>query len=95
MMETVGVTGAGNEDCVLSIIPVCVKAQKGTKKVTTYAFVDPGSSGTFATETLINQLNMNRRNTSILLRTMGNESLVKICIVTGLEINSLDGNQFI
>lgn len=93
--ENVGVTGAGKEDCVLSIVPVCVKAQKGTKAVTTYAFLDPGSSATFATESLINKLNMNRRNVSISLRTMGNESIVNTHIVTGLEICSLDGNQFI
>lgn len=89
------VTGAGKENCVLSIIPVCVKAQKGTKAVTTYAFLDPGSSATFATESLINQLNMNGRNTSILLQTMGNESIVNTCIVNGMEISSLDGNHFI
>lgn len=72
MKETFTVTGAGKENCALSIIPVCVKAQKGTKAVTTYAFLDPGSSATFATESLINQLSMNGRNTSILLQTMGN-----------------------
>ena len=93
--ETFSVTGAGKEDCVLSIIPVCVKAQKGTKTVTTYAFLDPGSSATFATESLINQLNMNGRNVHISLRTMGNESIVNTRIVTGLEISSMDGNQFV
>ncbi len=93
--ETFGVTGAGKEDCVLSIVPVCVKAQKGTKTVMTYAFLDPGSSTTFATESLIHLLNMNGRNTSISLRTMGNVSIVNTCIVTGLEISSLDGDEFI
>ncbi|XP_016523109.1 uncharacterized protein LOC107835283, partial [Poecilia formosa] len=93
--ETCGVTGAGRDDCVLSIIPVCVKAQKGTKTVTTYAFLDPGSSASFATESLINQLNMNGRNINISLRTMGNESVVNTCIVTGLEVSNLDTNQFV
>ena len=93
--ETCGVTGAGKEDCFLSIIPVQVKAQKGTKIVTTYAFLDSGSSATFATESLINQLNTNGRHTSISLRTMGNESVVNTRIVTGLEISSLEGDQFI
>lgn len=95
MMKTVGVTGAGKEDCVLSIVPVRVKAKKGTKAVTTYAFLDPGSSATFATESLINQLTVNGHNTSIMLRTMGNEAVVNTCVVKGLEISSLDGNQFI
>lgn len=93
-MEAFSITGASREDCVLSIVPVRVKAQKGTKTVTTYAFLDPGSSATFATESLINQLNMNGRNTSISLRTMGNISIVNTCIVTGLEISSLDGEEF-
>ena len=94
MTETFGVTGAGKEDCFLSIIPVYVKAQKGSKAVATYAFMEPGSSATFATESLINQLNMSGRNTSISLRTMGNESIVNTRIVTVLEISSLDCNQF-
>lgn len=88
-------TGAGKDDCVLSIVPVCVKAQKGTKTVTTYAFLDPGSSATFATESLLNQLNMYGRNVSISLRTMGHESVVNTRIVAGLEISSLDSNQFV
>lgn len=34
--ETFGVTGAGRDDCVLSIIPVCVKAQKGIDREHTH-----------------------------------------------------------
>lgn len=95
MMETVGVTGAGREDCVLSVVPAHVKAKKGTKAVTTYAFLDPGNSAAFATESLINQLNVNGHNTSIVLRTMGNEAVVNTCVVKGLEISSLDGELFL
>lgn len=94
-MESRSHTGAGKEDCTLSIVPVCVKAVKGTKVVTTYAFLDPGSTATFATASLINELNMNGHNTSILLRTMGRESVVNTCIVNGLEISSLDGENFV
>lgn len=94
-METHSHTGAGREDCTLSIVPVCVKAVKGTKVIKTYAFLDPGSTATFATESLINELNMNGHNTSILLRTMGRESVVNTCIVNGLEISSLDSEHFI
>lgn len=92
---TFSMTGAGKEDCILPIVPVRVKAQKGTKTVTTYAFLDQGSSATFVTESLIKQLNLNGRITKISLRTMGNESVVNTCIVTGLEVSSLDGSQFI
>lgn len=92
---TFSMTGAGKEDCILPIVPVRVKAQKGTKTVTTYAFLDQGSSATFVTESLIKQLKLNGRITKISLRTMGNESVVNTCIVTGLEVSSLDGSQFI
>lgn len=50
MMETCGVTGPGKEYRVLSIIPVCVKAQKGKQTL-----LDPGGISTFATELLKNQ----------------------------------------
>lgn len=72
-----------------------MKAQKGTKIVKTYAFLDPGSSATFATKSQINQLNMNGRSTKIALRTMGSETVVNTCSVTGLEVSSLDGDQFV
>lgn len=42
------VTLASKENYVLSIISVLIKAQKGTNALTTYAFLDPGSTVTFA-----------------------------------------------
>ncbi|KAI7802965.1 hypothetical protein IRJ41_000792, partial [Triplophysa rosa] len=48
--QTCGHTGAGNEKCLLSIIPVQVKSIKGDKLIQTYAFLDPGSSATFCSE---------------------------------------------
>lgn len=69
-----GVTGAGEEECILSIVPVRVKTTKGNKTVEMVnAFLDPGSTDCFCTETLLNQLEASGRRTSILLRTMGDE----------------------
>lgn len=45
-------TGAGNVECVLSIVPVKVKLEKGTRCIKTYAFLDSGSLVTFCTEEL-------------------------------------------
>ena len=53
-------SGAGKE-CALAIVPVQVKAAKGSKCIQTYAFLDPGSSATFCTEKLMNQLNVTGR----------------------------------
>lgn len=70
--QTCGHIGAGCEDdCIFSIVPVQVKSQKGDKVLQTYAFLDPGSSGTFCTNSLAQWLNVSRRRTRISLRTMG------------------------
>ena len=46
-VQTGGLTGAGEQDCKLAIVPVKVKSSKGQRSVETYAFLDPGSSASF------------------------------------------------
>ncbi|KAI7814202.1 hypothetical protein IRJ41_010024 [Triplophysa rosa] len=92
--QTCGNTGAGNERCLLSIVPVQVKAVKGDKLIQTYAFLDPGSSATFCTEKLMNDLNIRGRKNNIFLRTMGQEQSVSCNAVTGLEISGIGSNSF-
>ncbi|XP_013885992.1 uncharacterized protein LOC106534037, partial [Austrofundulus limnaeus] len=87
-------TGAGDHDCTLSIVPVKIKSKKGNKVLQTYAFLDPGSTATFITSTLMTQLNLQGTKTNILLRTMGQEKLVPSHCVTGLEISELGENNF-
>lgn len=86
--------GASRE-CALAIVSVQVKVAKGSKIIKTYAFLDPGSSATFCTENLMNQLNAKGRRTEILLRTMGQERPVKSYELTGLEVGSLNGGVYI
>lgn len=52
-------TGAGNIECSLAVVPVQVKMLKANKTVLTYVFLDPGSSATFCTEDLMDQLMAN------------------------------------
>ena len=56
-------TGAGEDDCILAIVPVQVKAKMGNVVLQTYAFMDPGSSATFCTETLMNKLKLSGQKT--------------------------------
>lgn len=42
-VQSSGVTGAGEQNSALSIIPVRVKSKKGNQSLITYAFLDPGS----------------------------------------------------
>lgn len=88
-------TGAGEDDCILAIVPVQVKAKMGNVVLQTYAFMDPGSSATFCTETLMNKLKLSGRKTDILLRTMNEEKPVSTYVVSGLEVSSLSGDEFI
>lgn len=93
-LKTCGHTGAGVDRCVLSIVPVKVKGVKGNHIITTYAFLDPGSSGTFCTEHLMQKLNVTGRKTNFLLSTMGQRKVVPAYSLTGLEVSDLDGSDF-
>ncbi|XP_022595647.1 WD repeat-containing protein 17-like, partial [Seriola dumerili] len=90
-----GLTGAGDQDCKLPIVPVQVKSKKGTKTVITYAFLDQVSTAVFCTESLMHKLHLTGRNGRILLRTMGQEKVVSSNIVSGLEVAALEGDNFL
>lgn len=70
-----GLTGAGDYDYKLLIVPVQIKANKGCKIVTTYAFLDQGSTTVFCTESLMRILNYTGTKVWILLRTMEQEKV--------------------
>ena len=90
-----GLTGAGDQDCKLPIVPVQVKSNKGTKIIVTYAFLDQGSTAVFCTESLMQKLHLTGRKGRILLRTMGQEKVVSSNIVSGLEVAALEGDSFL
>lgn len=89
-----GHTGVGKDRCALSILPVQVKSVKGNKVIRTYAFLDPGSSATFCSEQLMQKLNISGKQVTFLLSTMGQEAIVPAYSLTGLEVSSLDDNNF-
>lgn len=92
--ETCGQTGDGKDRCILSIVPVQVKATSGSKVVQTYAFLDPGSSATFCSEDLMQKLNITGKRTNFLLTTMGQERIVPAYSLAGLEVSALKENNF-
>ncbi|XDV45657.1 hypothetical protein PO909_013717 [Leuciscus waleckii] len=73
LQESCSLTGAGEAECVLSIVPVKIKSKRSDKCVETYAFLDPGSTATFCTEDLQRKLNIKGKPTRILLSTMGQD----------------------
>ncbi|XP_024123270.2 uncharacterized protein LOC112143483 [Oryzias melastigma] len=92
---TCGATGAGKDNRVLSIVPVYVKLKKGSKAISTYAFLDNGSQATFCSEKLMRQLGIEGRKTHILLRTMGQEKLTPSYHLSGLQVCGLKESLFI
>lgn len=97
--EIVGYTGAGEVDCLLSIVPVKVRSQKGGKSIETYAFMDPGSTATFCTEELQKKLNIKGKSTQILLSTMSQDKpdgqkLINSCMLSDLEVCGLESTEY-
>ena len=88
-------TGAGGTDSILAIVPVRVKAKKGNKVLTCYAFMDPGSNASFCTNKLANDLHLPGKNVNILLTTMGEQKAISCQAVTDLEVCSLEGDDVI
>ncbi|XP_060799417.1 uncharacterized protein LOC132901020 [Neoarius graeffei] len=86
--------GAGDNEGVLSIVAVKVRAAKGSHVIETYALLDPGSSATFCSEELMTRLNLTGKRTNILLRTMSQETSVPTYVVSGLEISALNSDTF-
>ncbi len=90
-----GHIGAGELENVLSIVPVQVKAAKGSQVLKVYALMDPGSTATFCSEALMSQLNLKGRKTHILLSTMNQKKLVPSHVISGIEVSALDSNNFL
>ncbi|KAK2903738.1 hypothetical protein Q8A73_010395 [Channa argus] len=84
-----------NTECILAIIPVRVKAKKGNKVITLYAFLDPGSTATFCTDELLDELNLRGKKVSLIVTTMTESKVVTSTMVTELEVGHLNSNTFI
>lgn len=93
--DTSSQTGARGTDSILAIVPVRVKAKKGNKVLTCYAFLDPGSNASFCTNKLANNLHLQGKNVNILLTTMGEQKTVSCKPVPDLKVSSLEGDDFI
>ena len=74
--EVCGLTGAGNVEGTMSIVPVRVKMRGESQCISTYAFLDNGSSATFCAEGLMRRLHARGRKSKISLRTMCDDRIV-------------------
>ncbi|CAG2219263.1 unnamed protein product [Mytilus edulis] len=66
-----------------------VKLNNRSQSVETYAFFDSGSSITFCSQKLMQQLGANGKKTQITISTMGNTQTINTCAINGLQVSSL------
>ena len=85
-----GQTGAGDYDCAMAIIPVRVRLKDKIKSVETYAFFDSGSSVSFCSTSLLEELGGHGREKRMTLNTMGVPFTMNTCAVNGLQVCDWD-----
>lgn len=83
-----------SSQCTLAIVPVKVKVSNTDKIIHTHAFLDPGSSATFCTDSLKRKLNFSGKNATILLCTVGQEKPVHSSVGYGLEVSNTEGLMY-
>ena len=88
-------TGAGEGECTMAIISVTVKLKNSVKSIVTYAFLVPGSSVTFCTDSLVDRIGATGRKAWITLNTMGEPYTMKTNMVSGIELCDLSSDNLI
>ena len=80
-----------SSDCTVlqSIIPVHVKQRGQNTSVCTYAFYDPGSTGCFILDDIVDSLNLTGCKTALKLRTMHGVSYVNTTVINNLLVADL------
>ena len=88
-------TGAGYSHQSLSIVPVKVTGNCGTKEITTYALLDNGSTASFCTKDLLHELGAATTRRHLSLATVNN--VVENCegTMASLRITNLEESIFV
>ncbi|XP_046561900.1 uncharacterized protein LOC124270882 [Haliotis rubra] len=86
------VNGAGICRVALPVVPVTVR-KNGEECLTTYAFLDSGSTNSFCSQELYDQLGLQGAKTSLSLITLTNEDCPLETTCISLEIADLDGRN--
>ena len=81
---------AGETECTLAIIPVKVSSKNGLRVETTLAFMDPGSTVSFCSESLLNRLGCSGKRMEVTLGTMGEPYTTVVTAVNELQVHDLN-----
>lgn len=77
-------------DTTMAIIPVKVKMKEGITIVETYAFLDPGSSVSFCSTSLMEKLGCHGKSKKITIETMGSPHTMDTRVIQGLQVCDLN-----
>ena len=88
-------TWAGCETIALSIVPVKVKGRGKGRIIETCALLGNGSTATFCTEQLLEDLGVHGNKCELSLTTIENENSKSVSMVASLEVMDLEGNVMV
>ncbi|XP_074649001.1 uncharacterized protein LOC141904318 [Tubulanus polymorphus] len=82
-----GHTGV-QSSCSLAIIPVRLSTKNGTKSVTTYAFFDPGSTITFLSDQIREQLNCSGKKSTLSVQTIDSVNVIESYALNNISVHN-------
>ena len=92
----VGFSENKTNDVMLPIVPVKVRASSGGNFVKTYALLDPGSTTTFCSIDLLNELKLTGRYVQLTTTTISNRSVATNAqLIQNLEVCDFNENEHV
>ena len=77
--------------CVVSVV---IKHKDSAKKITTHAILDSCSQGKLIVEEMVNALEIDSIDTSVLAKTLNGQTRLKSKLVNGLAVSNLSDKKF-
>ena len=77
----------------MCIVPVKVYDSDKGREMMTYAMLDNCSQGSFISESLVKQMNLSGRKTTLNLKTLKSKKLETAIVIDGLKVSSANGKE--
>ena len=78
----------------MCVVPVEIKHKDSTKEIITHTILDICSQGTFIVEGLVNALEIDGVDTSVVVKTLNSQSRLKSKLVNGLAVSNPSDKKF-
>ena len=88
------VASKGNSNAIsMCIVPVKVYDSDKGREMMRYAMLDNCSQGSFISESLVKQMNLSGRKTTLNLKTLSSKKLETAIVIDGLKVSSANGKE--